>query len=83
MRDKQIYPGIKMQAVSFFKDEIRRKAEGEAEEMDDTFNPMDLLDDLGGPGTTDYFMEEGIRQMKRKYPQVYKVYQEQWDKLLP
>lgn len=46
MRDKQIYPGIKMQAVSFFKDEIRRKAEGEAEEMDDTFNPMDLLDDL-------------------------------------
>ena len=83
MRDKQIYPGIKMQAVSFFKDEIRRKAEGEDEEMDDAFIPMDLLDGLGGPGTADYFMEEGIRQMKRKYPQVYKVYQEQWDKLLP
>ncbi|MEK3879560.1 DnaJ domain-containing protein [Paenibacillus sp. FSL M7-0420] len=82
MRDKQIYPGIKMQAVSFFKDEILRKTEGEAEEMDNALLPMDLIDGLGGPGTADYFMEEGIRQMKRKYPQVYKVYQKQWDKLL-
>ncbi|MDF9842486.1 MULTISPECIES: DnaJ domain-containing protein [unclassified Paenibacillus] len=83
VKDKQIYPGVKIKAIQFFSEEAYGDFDEGGEEGDlFDMHPPGHIDELGGPEVMDAFMNEGIRHLKRKYPQVYKFYQEQWDKLL-
>ncbi|MBT2293728.1 DnaJ domain-containing protein [Paenibacillus albidus] len=79
LKDRSIYPGVAMSTVKFFADQAH--GEESNEELPD-FLPPDFLFQAGGLENKDPFMNEGIRQLKRKYPQIYKAYQEKWDKMM-
>ncbi|MEK4326649.1 DnaJ domain-containing protein [Paenibacillus sp. FSL R7-0312] len=77
IKDKSMYPGVQAKANDFFTSEGYRHP---AERLDQA--PPDGMWPSGGAEHGDYFMTEGIRIMKRKYPHVYKSHQELWDKLM-
>lgn len=78
IKDKSMYPGVQAKAYEFFTTE----AFGHPADRLDQAPPPDGMGPSGGAEYGDYFMTEGIRQMKRKYPHVYKSYQQLWDKLM-
>ncbi|BCG58516.1 J domain-containing protein [Paenibacillus sp. URB8-2] len=81
VKDKNMFPGIQIKTIQFFSEKLRMAFDEEEGEMADIF-PPDFIDQASGLETTDAFMREDIRLLKRKYPHVYKAYQEHWNKLM-
>lgn len=77
MKDRSMYSGVKAQAHEFF----TKKVKGYSAD-DPVRAPEGGTDSALGSGSGDYFMTEGIKLLRRKYPLVYKAYQRLWERLM-